>query len=118
MVKQQKNKKFNVIPRKWKIIGVVSLTVNVIILLMIIATAVCVKSGVLDYAIVNTGLNTLCSDEFQSMAKADLTKQGRSVEELKLYSASLDYQCGNVDASTYYDQGFNNYAHSLGLKTE
>ncbi len=120
MVKKQKNNKFSVIPRKWKIIGAISLSINVIILIMIISMAVCVKSGVLDYAIINTGYDKLCSDEFRSVAQADYIKSGQSPSsnDLKLWVANLDYQCGNVDASTYYSQGFNNYAHSLGLKTE
>ena len=123
MVKKQKNNKFSVIPRKWKIIGAISLSINVIILIMIISMAVCVKSGVLDYANINTGYDKLCSDEFRSITQSDYIKQGRSAEQQKVGIAYLDYQCRNgsgldADASTYYEQGFNNYAHSLGLKTE
>ena len=118
MVKQQKKNKFSAIPRQWKIIGFVSLSINVIILFMIIVMAVCVKSGILDYAIVNTGYDKMCSDEFRSITQTGYAKQGISAEQQKLGLAYLDYQCLRNGAEDATSLSFNDYAHSLGLKTE
>ena len=116
MVKKQQ-KKIDTIPQKWKIVGLISLIANAIVLVLIIATVVATKSGVLDYAIVNTGLNTLCSEEFRSAVQAD-DNSGESSNGHKISVASIDYVCQSHGSETYFTQGFNDYAHSLGLKTE
>lgn len=98
-------------------ITVLSLLINAIALVVLITGAILEKVGVFDHAIVNEGITITCSSEFRnSVDKAD-SKAAVSDNQRKLDLAKLDFECGRNGGTKYYDQGFNDYAHSLGLKT-
>lgn len=122
MVKQQikqssKQKNINV-TKPWLVIGITSLTLNAILVILSIVGAAVYSSGNLDNAVVNKGIDTLCSDKFRNMLSTDQTSKDISTDEQKTRLAFLDYECSRNGAGTYFEQGYKNYAHSLGLKIE
>lgn len=84
----------------------ISVSFNIIFLGSIIA----MKTGVLDYAIVNNGIDVMCSESFRDKTAASGPEHSIAV---------LDYGCGRDDkASQYYSEGFDKYLESQGLSRQ
>ena len=117
MVKQSK-KKMVQITKPWVIVGVASLALNAILVVAVLSGAILHSSGAMDYAIINKGVDTLCSDRFRNISMTDRLNQNMSADEQKTRMAYLDYQCARNGAETYYEQSFKDYTQSLGITTE
>lgn len=101
------------IPRKYKIAFWISVALNVIFVVGLVANLILTQTGYYDEKTVNKGLDTLCDQNYEEALKASLAKDGSDEENQNL--AYLNYACGAGDAQSYYEEGYNNYAESLGL---
>ena len=90
----------------------VSLIFNFLTITAIVAISVANAFHVFDYAIVNKGVNTMCSSNFRDNAYSNL----EDVTERKRAIASvIDYPCAQNGADTYYRDGVDKYLESLDL---
>lgn len=103
------------IPRKYLAIGLVSLGINALVFTTLIVGQVAEKTGMLDYAIVNTGIEHLCSDQFRATVEQDSKEQGESDNDRGVRLALIDYPCKKHGAADFYDRGFKLYTQALGL---
>lgn len=117
MVKQHKKQVFT-IGKTWVIVGLASLALNALFLIGLLSVGIIRSHGELDYAIANEGKSTLCSDSFRTRVSKDRLNLGLTTDQQKEQLAYLDYECGRNGADTFYEQGYKEYANSLGLKTD
>ncbi len=115
MVSQKSKSKSKTKPSALRTVAVLSLAVNAVALAILITGAVLEKVGVFDHTLVNEGITITCSTEFRQRVDTEDQKAHSSTNQRRLDLAKLDFECGRNGGSQYYDQGFNAYAHSLGL---
>lgn len=100
------------------IAGLAGLVLSGIFIVVGVTLGVLYSTGKLSYTIVNDGIHVLCSSNFRSMSVQDVRASGLGEEAQKTRAALIDYECGRNGADTYYQQGFKNYAQSIGVKAE
>lgn len=101
--------KHSTVPPK-KIVTVAAIALSVTLNVIFLAGLIVTKTGALDYAVVNSGINVLCSDSFREKVAAQGSKSA---------AANIDYECQrNNAAEKYYLQGFNDYLKSQGLPVD
>lgn len=88
---------------------------NAILLGIIGSGYVLEQTGQFDYAVVNGGIERMCSDQFRQTVEASSKERGDSVNDRGVQLALLDYPCAKNGAKEYYQNGFKDYAKSLGL---
>lgn len=118
MTKQQKKKPATKTNTKFqKSTMIISLVLNAIFVIGTLGLLIAYKSGTFDYAVVNKGVEKACSSAFREKIQADAKSANRSTNDTDLQLASIDYPCYANGSQEYYDQGFNEYAESIGLET-
>jgi hypothetical protein len=115
MVKKAKKSQHKSIRTSYFTVGVISLVFNAVILGALIVGCILEQTGVFNYAIVNEGANRMCSDGFRKTVEKASVTAGDSANDTKLELARVDYPCNQNNSSKYYKNGFDDYAHSLGL---
>lgn len=103
------------IPRKYLVIGVASIGLNVLAGLYVALIVYANNSHELDYATANTAIEVYCSDEFRQTVERSNKESGVSENEAKKNLALVDYPCTRNGAGPYYEKGFNEYAQSVGI---
>lgn len=118
MVKQKSQAKVKIKqkPNALGIALILSLAVNALMIVALIVGAYGESSGAFDYALVNNGISKMCSNQFRQIVQNDSKKRGDSANQQGLTLAQIDYPCSNNGASKYYQQGYDEYVSSLGLK--
>ncbi|MEI6228947.1 MAG: hypothetical protein WCP11_02920 [Candidatus Saccharibacteria bacterium] len=89
----------------------ISLVINYILISVIVVIIAANFFHVFDYAIVNRGIDVMCSSNFRDNAYNNL----KDATERKRAVASIDYFCAQNGAETYYNDGVNKYLESVGL---
>jgi len=94
-----------------------SLVFNCVILLVIALITLGNIFHVFDYAIVNKGIDIICDDSnFKNNAFSHIED---ATERQRAIATTIDYNCSQNGAETYYADGLDRYLESLGLpKTE
>jgi len=116
MAKKKITSKSKIKPSSLRIVTVLSLAINVVALIVLITGAVFEKAGTFNYAIVNDGISTMCSTQFRQTVESNSKKQGKTDRQVKYDLALIDYPCSHNGASKYYQDGFKDYAASIGAK--
>jgi len=114
----KKKSKLKEIPRAYLTLAIVSLGINALMVVALIVASVMEQRGTFDYALVNNGINRMCSDQFRQTVEQSSKKSGESENSQKLRVAALDYPCSKGTAKQFYEDGFKNYARSLGLNPD
>lgn len=84
------------------------LTLSLFLNAVLIWAAIGARTGDLDYAIVNKGVEVMCSDSFRDRVAGE-NEPGQQL-------ALLDYQCQrNENAEKYFKEGYNKYLESQGV---
>ena len=108
--------KFKNIPRHYLMVGFVSIILNIVLLGTVLVGYVLEETGSFDYATVNSGISRMCSDKFRETVEQNSRNQGDTDEERGRQVALLDYTCSKNGASEYFENGYNEYIMSLGIK--
>lgn len=106
------------IPRPYLTVGIVSLALNVLAFVVLIIGSAVEQSGILNYALVNEGVNKMCSQGFRQTVEKSSNERGDSANDRGLALALVDYPCTNNGAKSFYEQGYKEYVRSLGLDPE
>lgn len=110
--KKKKPLKSNI---NYKVIAIASVIFNAVLLGMIGTSTIAVQNGSLDYMIVSNGTELMCSDDFRERVRQDAVNQGAGSQETAARLATLDFPCTRGGAATYYADGYDAYAKSIGL---
>lgn len=113
-MKKQKTKQSK-IPRNYLVIGIASIALNILTIVMIGVAYYVNQSGLLDYAVINTGLERMCSDDFRAFLVESQKGNNASENDNKRILATVDYPCSKNGAENFYSKGFNDYTKSLGI---
>lgn len=100
----------------WKVIGTISLLVNLILLVGVLVLINEGRRGTFDGYLVTRGVDKLCSKEFRSELGESYKGNGNE-NSRQLGFARIDFVCGSNDSKPYYDKAFKEYTDSLGIKT-
>lgn len=92
-----------------------SLAVNAVAIAVLITATILERAGIFDYALINNSVSIMCSDRFHDTLAKTSDRQGDSDNEKGLKLANIDYACGANGAAAFYNDGFDEYAKSLGL---
>lgn len=105
------------VPSAFLYLGIASLSVNALMLVGMIAGTLYERNGHFDYAVINEGINRMCSAQFRDRVEKDYQERGATANEKGLQLALIDYPCAKNGAGDYYKKGYNEYVRSLGLNT-
>ena len=76
------------------------------------------QSGYLDYAVINSGISRMCSDEFRTHLVESQKHSTASENTNKRILATIDYPCSRNGADNFYSKGFDDYTKSLGISNQ
>lgn len=104
--------------RSYRTLSFVSLALNAVLLGIIGVGYAFETMGSFDYATVNSGIDRMCSDKFRKAVEKSSVEQGESANDRGLRLALVDYPCTKNGAKDFYQKGYKDYVHSLGLKQQ
>jgi hypothetical protein len=94
---------------------VASLVVNIVVIVIIASSIVIWRSGMMNFAIANAGMDAYCNSQ---IFRDNVAGSSKDSTESKRRVALIDFSCARNGADTYFVEGFNNYLKSLGIPAD